>query len=61
MRDVADIYFGHYQNSSAYLGDGKESIALSIQRSAKSDVIDTIERVESLLDEFRVRYPKHKL
>ncbi|NPA61021.1 MAG: efflux RND transporter permease subunit [Epsilonproteobacteria bacterium] len=57
LRDVADIYFGHYQNSSAYFGNGKESIALSIQRSAKSDVIDTIERVESLLDEFRVRYP----
>jgi len=57
LKDVADIYFGHYQNRAAYFGNGKEAIALSIQRSASADVIKTIERVEKLLEEFRVKYP----
>ncbi len=57
LGDVADIYFGHYENSAAYFGNGKEAIALSIQRSISADVIKTIERVEDLLKEFRHEYP----
>ncbi len=57
LGDVADIYFGHYENSAAYFGNGKEAIALSIQRSISADVIKTIERVEDLLKEFRYEYP----
>ena len=57
LKDIAKVYFGHYQNRASYFGNGKEAIALSIQRSATADVIKTIEKVEKLLDEFRAKYP----
>jgi len=57
LSDVADIYFGHYENSAGYFGNGKEAIALSIQRSISADVIKTIEKVEGLLEEFKAQYP----
>ncbi len=57
LGDIAQIYFGHYENTAAYFGNGKEAIALSIQRSASADVIKTIERVESMLEDFKKEYP----
>ncbi len=57
LKDIANIYFGHYQNRASYFGNGKEAIAISIQRSASADVIKTIEKIEKLLEEFRVKYP----
>ena len=57
LEDVAEIYFGHYENSAAYFGNGKAAIALSIQRSVSADVIKTIEKVEGMLGEFKAKYP----
>ena len=57
LSDVAKVYFGHYENSAAYFGNGKEAIALSIQRSITADVIKTIDRAEGLMEEFRKKYP----
>ncbi len=31
LKDIAKVYFGHYENSAAFFGNGKEAIALSIQ------------------------------
>ncbi len=39
LSDVANIYFGHYENTAAYYGNGKPAIALSIQRAISADVI----------------------
>ena len=57
LSDVAEVYFGHYENSAAYFGNGKPAIALSIQRSITADVIKTIEKVEEALKTFRAKYP----
>ena len=57
LSDVAKIYFGHYENSAAYYGNGKAAIALSIQRSISSDVIQTIEKVEEHIAKFKIKYP----
>lgn len=57
LSDVAEIYFGHYENSAAYYGNGKAAIALSIQRSLSADVIQTIDKVEEVIAEVRSRYP----
>ncbi len=57
LSDVANIYFGHYENSAAYFGNGKAAIALSIQRSISADVIQTIDKVEGMLAEFKAKYP----
>ncbi len=60
LGDVAKIYFGHYENSASYYGNGHKAIALSIQRSISADVIKTIERVEKKLKELRAEYPNIK-
>jgi len=57
LSDVAEIYFGHYENSAAYYGNGKAAIALSIQRSVSADVIQTIDKVEHIISGFKSRYP----
>ncbi|PNU20554.1 AcrB/AcrD/AcrF family protein [Geothermobacter hydrogeniphilus] len=58
LADVADVYFGHYENSAAYYGNGKAAIALAVQRGLDSDVIRTIEGVEAELDAIRSEYPQ---
>jgi len=57
LSDVAEVYFGHYENSAAYYGNGKAAIALSIQRSVSADVIQTIDKAEHVITEFKTRYP----
>ncbi|MFK5975752.1 MAG: efflux RND transporter permease subunit [Sulfurovum sp.] len=57
LSDIADIYFGHYENSSLYYGNGKKAIALSIQRSTTADVIRTIHSVKGVIEKFQRQYP----
>ena len=57
LSDVAEVYFGHYENNAAYFGNGKEAIALSIQRSITADVIKTIEKVDGIMTVFKKKYP----
>jgi multidrug efflux pump subunit AcrB len=57
LGDVSQIYFGHYENQSSYYGNGQEAIALSIQRSTTSDVIRTIEKVETVMETFKREFP----
>ncbi len=57
LGDVSDIYFGHYENSSGYYGNGRESIALSVQRGLNADVLNTVARVEEKLAKIRTNYP----
>ena len=58
LADVAEVYFGHYENLAGYYGNGKESIALAVQRGRDADVVRTIEGVEAELEKFRARYPE---
>jgi len=57
LGDVSTIYFGHYENSSGYYGNGRESIALSVQRGLGADVLNTISRVEEKLKKIKKQYP----
>ena len=57
LSDVAQIYFGHYENSAEYFGNGKNAIALSIQRAVSADVIKTIDTVEQELKTLKAKYP----
>ncbi len=57
LSDVAEVYFGHYENAAAYYGNGKAAIALSVQRSVSADVIQTIDKVEHIVDAFKTQYP----
>ena len=58
LGDISSIFFGHYENSSGYYGNGREAIALSVQRGLDSDVLNTITRVENKLELIRKQYPK---
>ncbi len=58
LADVAEVYFGHYENPAGYYGNGKESIALAVQRGRDADVVRTIDGVEAELEKFRARYPE---
>ena len=57
LGDVAKVYFGHYENSAAYFGNGKPAIAVAVQRALSADVIGTIEKVEAQIETLRQRYP----
>jgi len=57
LSDVSNIYFGHYENSSGYYGNGRESIALSVQRGLNADVLGTVSRVEEKLAKIKTDYP----
>ncbi len=56
LGDVAKVYFGNYENSSAYFGNSKESIAISVQRSRNADVVRTIGLVEEELTKIKATY-----
>ena len=58
LGDVSRVYFGHYENSSGYYGNGKEAIALAVQRGVDVDVISTIETVEAELEKVKAQYPE---
>jgi len=57
LGDVSDVFFGHYENTSSYYGNGREAIALAVQRGLAADVVRTIDRVEAELVKFRREYP----
>ncbi len=57
IKDVAKVYFGHYDNSALYYGNGKPAIAMAVQRSIDADVIKTIYNVEDKLNEIKSIYP----
>ena len=56
LSDVAKVYFGAYENTAEYYGNGKKSIAIAVQRSQQADVIRTIDAVEKELKKIERKY-----
>ncbi len=56
LGDIAKIYFGHYENSAEYFGNGKKAIALAVQRAENADVIKSIELVEKEIEKLKKKY-----
>ena len=56
LSDVAKVYFGHYENSAEYFGNGKASIALAVQRAESADVIKSIDLVQEEIDKLKKKY-----
>ncbi|MCF6200642.1 MAG: efflux RND transporter permease subunit [Hydrogenimonas sp.] len=57
LEDVADVRYGHYDNSALYFGNSKPAIALAVQRSIDADVVKTIESAEKKLEKIKALYP----
>ena len=56
LKDIAKVYFGHYENSAEYYGNGKHSIALAVQRAQNADVIKSIDLVQKEIDKLKQKY-----
>ena len=56
LGDVAKIYFGHYENSAEYFGNGKASIAIAVKRAENADVIKSIDLVQKEIDKLSQKY-----
>ena len=57
LRDIADIKWGHQKRTSGYLGNGKASIALSIQRAPGGSVLDVSKAARKEMAALQKQYP----
>jgi len=57
LRDIANVKWGHQKRTSGYLGNGRESIALSIQRAPGGSVLDVSKAARTAMAKLEERYP----
>jgi len=57
LKDIADVRWGHQKRTSGYLGNGKESIALSVQRAPGGSVLDVSKAARAEMAKLQEQYP----
>jgi len=57
LKDVADVKWGYQKRTSGYIGNGKESIALAIQRAPKGSVLDVSKAASAEMKKLEAQYP----
>ncbi len=57
LKDVADIKWGYQKRTSGYIGNGKDAIALSIQRAPGGSVLDVSKAARAEMAKLEVKYP----
>jgi len=57
LKNIADIKWGHQKRTSGYIGNGKESVALSIQRAPGGSVLDVSKATRAEMRKLEVKYP----
>ena len=57
LKDVADVKWGHQKRTSGYIGNGKDSIALSIQRAPGGSVLSVSKAARAEMAKLEVKYP----
>ncbi|MCI4405816.1 MAG: efflux RND transporter permease subunit, partial [Sulfuricurvum sp.] len=57
LRDIATVAWSEAEPMSAFFGNGKESIALSIQRSPKGSVLETSYAAREQIEQLKKTYP----
>ncbi|MFK5882293.1 MAG: efflux RND transporter permease subunit [Sulfurospirillum sp.] len=60
LKDVADVKWGYQKRTSGYIGNGKDSIALSIQRAPGGSVLDVSKAARAQMKKLEVKYPNIK-
>jgi multidrug efflux pump subunit AcrB len=58
LGDIASIRWEHQRRFSGYLGNGKQAIALAIQRAPGGSVLSTSNAGRAEIEKLKVRYPK---
>jgi len=57
LGDVADVNWGYKKRTSGYIGNGKEAIALAIQRAPKGSVLDVSKAAHVEMRKMEQQYP----
>ncbi len=57
LSDIADVKWSYKKRTSAYIGNGKEAIALSIQRAPGGSVLGVSDTARSAMKGLSVKYP----
>jgi multidrug efflux pump subunit AcrB len=57
LKDVAEVKWGHKKRTSGYLGNGKASIAMAIQRSPGGSVLDVSKAARAEMEKLQQKYP----
>ena len=60
LGDVADVKWGFQKRTSGYIGNGKPSIALSIQRAPGGSVLDVSNEARAQMKQLEAQYPNIK-
>ncbi len=58
LEDVADVDWGYQKRFSGYMGNGKEGIAMAIQRAPGGSVLDVSKAARAELKNLQAQYPK---
>jgi len=57
LKDIAEVRWGHKKRTSGYLGNGKASIALAIQRAPGGSVLDVSKAARAEMVKLQQKYP----
>ncbi len=57
LGDVADVKWGYQKRTSGYIGNGKQAIALSIQRAPGGSVLDVSNVARAQMKKLEAEYP----
>ncbi|MCF6173183.1 MAG: efflux RND transporter permease subunit, partial [Campylobacteraceae bacterium] len=57
LKDIADVKWSYQKRTSGYIGNAKDAIALSIQRSPGGSVLDVSKAARAQMKMLEVKYP----
>jgi len=57
LKDVADVKWGYKKRTSGYIGNGKQAIALAVQRAPGGSVLDVSKAARAEMKKLEAKYP----
>jgi multidrug efflux pump subunit AcrB len=57
LKDIADVKWGHQKRTSGYIGNGKDAIALAVQRAPHGSVLDVSKATRAEMLKLEQKYP----
>ncbi len=60
LKDIADVKWGYQKRTSGYIGNGKNAIALAVQRAPHGSVLDVSKATRAEMIKLEQKYPNIK-
>jgi len=60
LSDIADVKWSYKRRTSGYIGNGKDAIALAIQRAPDGSVLDVSNAARTAMKKLAIKYPNIK-